>query len=46
MNLRILVAALFLVSAVLQFIGLGIVYNLDRKTMAQMQADLAARKAK
>ena len=26
-------------------IGLGIVYNLDKKTMAQMQSDLAARKA-
>ncbi len=32
-------------SAIVQFIGLGIVYNLDRKTMAQMNADLADRRA-
>ncbi len=42
-NLRTLVAALFLVSAVLQFIGLGLVYNLDKKTMEKMNAELAAR---
>ena len=43
-NLRILVAALFLVSAVLQFIGLALVYNLDKKTLAKMNEELAARK--
>ena len=44
-NLRILVAALFLVSAVLQFIGLALVYNLDKKTLAKMNEELAARKS-
>ncbi len=43
-NLRILVAALFLVSAVMQFIGLALVYNLDKKTLAKMNEELAARK--
>jgi hypothetical protein len=39
-DLRVLVAILFLVSAVMQFIGLGLVYNLDKKTLAKMNADL------
>ena len=39
-NLRILVAALFLASAVMQFIGLALVYNLDKKTLAKMSAEL------
>ena len=43
-NLRVLVAALFLVSAVMQFIGLALVYNLDKKTLAKMNEELAARK--
>lgn len=43
-NLRILVAALFLVSAIMQFIGLGIIYNLDKKTLAKMNAELAVRR--
>ena len=43
-NLRILVAALFLVSAILQFIGLALVYNLDKKTLAKMNAELEARR--
>ena len=42
-NLRVLVAALFLVSAVMQFIGLALVYNLDKKTLAKMNEELAAR---
>ena len=42
-NLRTLVAALFLVSAVMQFIGLALVYNLDKKTLAKMNAELAER---
>ena len=40
-----LVAGLYLFSAVLQFIGIAVIYNLDKKTMAQMNAELAARKA-
>ncbi len=40
LNLRILVAALFLLSAVMQFVGLALVYNLDKKTLAQMNKEL------
>ena len=43
-NLRVLVAVLFLVSAVMQFIGLALIYNLDKKTLAKMNEELAARK--
>ncbi|MBO7170059.1 MAG: MFS transporter [Clostridia bacterium] len=39
-NLRILVAALFLVAALMQFIGLALIYNLDKKTLAKMNKDL------
>jgi GPH family glycoside/pentoside/hexuronide:cation symporter len=35
-NMRYLVAATYLVSAVLQFIGLGLIYNLDKKALAEM----------
>ena len=45
LRMRYLVAALYFVSAAMQFIGLGLIYNLDKKTTAQMQADLEARKA-
>ena len=41
-ELRTLVAILFLVSAIMQFIGLGIIYNLDKKKLAQMNEGLAA----
>ena len=44
-NLRTLVAALFLASAVLQFIGLALVYNLDKKTLSRMNEELAARRS-
>ncbi len=43
-NLRTLVAALYLLSAVMMFIGLGLIYNLDKKKLAQMNEELAARK--
>ena len=39
-NMRYLVAGTFLFSALLQFVGLGLVYNLDKKTLAQMNKDL------
>ena len=42
-RMRYLVAGTFLFSAVLQFVGLGLVYNLDKKTMEKMNAELAAR---
>ena len=40
LNLRYLVAALFLFSAVMQFVGLALIYNLDKKTLAIMNAEL------
>ncbi len=43
-NLRVLVAALFLVAAIMQFVGLALIYNLDKKTLAKMNADLAAKR--
>ena len=44
-ELRSLVAILFLVAGVMLFIGLGLVYNLDKKTMAKMNEELEARRA-
>jgi len=43
-NLRTLVAALFLVSAVMQFVGLALIYNLDKKTLEKMNTELAERR--
>ena len=43
-NMCWLVACLYLFSGIMQFIGLALVYNLDKKTLAQMNAELAARK--
>ena len=45
LKLRILVAVLFLVSALMQFIGLALVYNLDKKTLNKMNEELEARRA-
>jgi GPH family glycoside/pentoside/hexuronide:cation symporter len=39
-NIRILVAAMYLVSAVLMFVATKWVYNLDKKTLEQMNKDL------
>ncbi len=39
-NMCWLVAGLYMFSAVVQFIGLALVYNLDKKTLAQMNKDL------
>jgi len=39
-NMCWLVAGLYLFSAILQFVGVGIIYNLDKKTLAKMNADL------
>ena len=44
LNMCWLVAGLYMFSAVLQFIGLALIYNLDKKTLEKMNADLAARK--
>ena len=39
-NMCWLVAGLYMFSAILQFIGLAVIYNLDKKTLAQMTAEL------
>ena len=43
-NMCWLVAGLYMFSAVCQFVGIAIVYNLDKKTLEQMNTELAARK--
>ena len=40
-----LVAGLYLFSAICQFVGVAIVYNIDKKTLNKMTEDLAARHA-
>ena len=42
--MRYLVAALYLVSAILQFIGLALIYNLDKKTLERMESELRERR--
>ncbi len=44
-DIRMLVAVLYLVAGIFQFVGLGLVYNLDKKTLETMQAELAERHA-
>ena len=44
LQIRSLVAILYLVAGIMLFVGLGMVYNLDKKTLEQMQTELAARK--
>lgn len=43
-NMRLLTAGAYVVSGIIQLIALGFVYNLDKKTLAKVQEDLAARK--
>ena len=45
LRMRYLVAALYVLSAVMQFVGLGLIYNLDKKTLAKMTEELKARNA-
>ena len=45
-NMCWLVAALYMFSAIMQFIGLAVIYNLDKKTMAKMQEELDVRRGK
>ena len=45
LNMRYLVAVLYLVAAIFMFVGLGLVYNLDKKTTEKMAAELAERRA-
>ncbi len=39
-RMRYLVAGTYLFSAILQYLGLGVIYNLDKKTLAQMNKEL------
>jgi GPH family glycoside/pentoside/hexuronide:cation symporter len=43
-NMCWLVAGLYLFSAVLQFIGIALIYNLDKKKVDTMNAELEARR--
>ncbi len=40
LNMRYLVAGLYLFSSVVQFVGLSLIYNLDKKALAQMNKEL------
>lgn len=40
LNMRYLVAGLYLFSAIMQFVGLSLIYNLDKKTLAKMNTEL------
>lgn len=40
LNMRYLVAGAYLVSALLQLVAYALIYNLDKKTLAQMEKDL------
>ena len=44
LNMRYLVAVLYLVSAVMQFVGLSLIYNLNKKNLAKMTDELKARR--
>lgn len=44
-NMCWLVAGLYVFSAVVQFVGLALIYNLDKKTLAKMSAELEERRA-
>ncbi len=43
LNMRYLVAYMYTVAAAFQVIGLGLIYNLDKKTLAKMNGELAQR---
>ena len=43
-NMCWLVVGLYMFSAVLQFVGIAVIYNIDKKTLNQMTEELAARK--
>lgn len=44
LNMRYLTAGMYLLSAVLQLVAYGVIYNLDKKTLAQMEKDLGKRR--
>ena len=45
LNMCWLVAGLYLFSAIVQFIGLALIYNVDKNTLNQMNNELAERRA-
>ena len=45
-DIRMLVAILYLVAGIFQFIGLGLVYNLDKKTLETMNKELEEKRSK
>jgi len=45
LQIRSLVAVLYLVAGLFIFVGLGLVYNLDKKTLNKMNEELAAKRA-
>ena len=45
LQIRSLVAVLYLVAGIFIFVGLGLVYNLDKKSLERMNAELAERKS-
>ena len=45
LRMRYLVGVLYTVAAAFQVIGLGMIYNLDKKNLAKMNEELAARHA-
>ena len=45
LQIRSLVAVLYLVAGIFLFVGLGLVYNLDKKSLERMNAELAERKS-
>ena len=44
-NMCWLVAILYAISAISQFVGVALIYNIDKKTLAKMTEELAARRA-
>ena len=44
-NMCWLVAGLYTFSAILQFIGIAVIYNIDKKTLEKMNTELAERRA-
>ena len=44
-NMCWLVAGLYLFSAILQFVGVGVIFNLNKKALAKMNAELDERRA-
>lgn len=40
LNMRYLTAAMYLFSALVQLVAFGLIFNLDKKTLARMEADL------